>query len=57
MISGQTILPQALRHQHRTTKAQLRLVRTAHVVVVVAVVADVVVVVESVVTHSTALRR
>jgi hypothetical protein len=33
------------------------LVRTAHVVVVVAVVAVVAVVVESVVTHSTALRR
>jgi hypothetical protein len=57
MISGQTILPQALRHQHRTTKAQLRSVRTAHVVVVVGVVADVVVVAELAETHSTALRR
>ena len=56
MISAQTILPQALSHPHTIMKAQLRSVRTAHVVVVAAVVADVVVVVESVVTHSMALR-
>jgi hypothetical protein len=56
MISAQTTSPQVLSHPHTTTKAQQRSVRTAHVVVVVAVVADVVVVVESVVTHSTALR-
>ena len=56
MISGQTISPQALRHHHRTTKAQLRSVRTAHAAVVVAVVADVVVVAELAETHLTALR-
>jgi hypothetical protein len=56
MISGQTILPQALRHHHRTTRAQLHSVRTAHVAVVVAAGAVVVVAVELAETHSTALR-
>ena len=56
MIWGQMISPQALSHPHTIKMALPHSVRTAHVVVVVAVVADVVVVVESVVTHSTALR-
>ena len=57
MILGQTISPQALRHHHRTTKAQLRSVRTAHAAAAVVAVADVVVAVELAETHSTALRR
>lgn len=57
MISAQTILPQALSHPHTIMKAQLRSVRTAHVVVVAAVVADVVVVAELAAIHSTALRQ
>ena len=56
MISAQTISPQALSHHHTATKAQLRSVRTAHAVVVVAVVADVVVVAELAAIHLTALR-
>jgi hypothetical protein len=56
MISAQMISPQAQSHHHTATKAQQRSVRTAHVVVVVAVVADVVVVAEWVEIHSTALR-
>jgi hypothetical protein len=46
MILAQMISPQAQSLHHTTTKAQLRLVRTAHAVVVDAAVADVVVVAE-----------
>jgi hypothetical protein len=46
MIWGQMISPQALSHPHTATKAQLRSVRTAHVVVADAADADVVVVAE-----------
>jgi hypothetical protein len=46
MISAQTISLQVLSRHLTTTKAPLHSVRTAHAAVAVAVVADVVVVVE-----------
>ncbi len=57
MIWGQMISPQVLSHRHTTTKGSAHSVRTAHAVVVDVAVAVVAVVVESVVIHSTALRR
>ena len=56
MISAQTTSPQVLSHHRTATKAPLHSVKTAHAAAAAAVVADVVVVVESVVTHSMALR-
>ena len=56
MISAQMISPQALGHRHTITKASAHSVRTDHVVAADGAVADVAVVVEWVVTHSTALR-
>jgi hypothetical protein len=56
MISAQMTSLQALSHPHTATKASAHSVRTVHVAAVAVAVAVVVVVVESVVTHSTALR-
>jgi hypothetical protein len=56
MISAQTISPQGQSHCHTATKAALHSVRTAHAVVADAADAGDEVVVESVATHSTALR-
>lgn len=57
MISALMISPQALSHHHTTTKASLRSVRTAHVVVDDVVVADAVVEVALAAIRWTALRR